>query len=128
MYGDIITYVYNLVNSLQLQQSIYPEDFVGKKSEAPFLKVSILLPRKQLIDYTHNQEIRGMVVFQIYTKSGQGQVPAATIADKLDQTFQSKTLGALQFTASSLNYMGLDASDNSLSRTDYSIPFIFFGV
>lgn len=129
MFQEAITTVYSAIGTATLSFNCYPSDFKGTKSSPPYVKVSVLFPgNRDVIDYSFNKACKGILVFSIYVKTGSGQVVPATMATELDLVFQDKRLGTLQFLASSLSTMGVDSSDTSLSRTDYSIPFIFYGV
>lgn len=129
MFSDIVSTIYNYISSVSLPVPMYPSDYSGHKTAAPFILFTIVLPDTKEIDYSRNKELRGLIVFSIYYPKGQGQLYPSTTSTTLDSMFQNKRLSSrLSTRNSSLHYLGLDTSDTSLSRADYSVVFNYYGV
>jgi len=128
MYSTIITELYKTVaNGLTSVYPIYPSDFKGEPSSIPFIKFSIVLSSSTRHSY-QKKEVSGLLVLQIYYSSGYGQKLPSQIADVLNTYFEDKlVLPNLQTTLGSLQFLGPDTDDNTLSRADYSVPFNFYG-
>lgn len=74
----------------------------------------------------------GIVVISIYTQANRGPGRAFEIADCLDKYLLSKSFSlenkdALVLYKSSLTALGVDISDKSLYRHNYTIPFTYYG-
>ena len=105
---------------------IYNWDYKDKPASYPFLKYTIVFKKADKPDFT-NKELSGLVVIGIFTKTGQGQLASAELADKLDVLFQDKLINGIQLGSSFLQPRGIDPDDNTLVRDDYTVPFTYFG-
>jgi len=128
MFAEAVSTIYSTIASTTMPLPTYPWDFQGQRVAAPYLMMMVRFLRgKQVIDYSRNKSLEGLLIFSHFYPTGRGQTPATTVATALDVIFQDKKLGNLQFYASSLSDLGQDPSDRTLTRTDYSIPFKFYG-
>jgi hypothetical protein len=106
----------------------FPYNYDGEVGAAPFVKILILPGRGKLDGYSFKKVIDGLLVVQIYVKSGQGDSEYATIADSLNLLFEGKTLtNGTQFGPSNYKVIGRDPSNQALFRVDYAINFSNFG-
>jgi len=128
MYETIINQFYSLVaTGLDSVYPIYPADFKGEPSSVPFLKLSVVFAKAERSTY-QTKSISGLVIVSIYYKSGYGQKLPAEIATVLDTYFENKLiLDNFQTSLGSLQFLGPDKDDTTLSRADYSAPFVYYG-
>jgi hypothetical protein len=129
MFEDIINTFYDLPqNNLLANLPVYPSDYRGKISSVPFLKISIVTGKAKQFAYRDNKLVTGLVVVSIYYTAGKGQKEPSTISNSLDLVFENKLLAYnIQTTVSSLQFIGPDPDDSTLSRADYSVPFSYYG-
>lgn len=129
MFETIITTFYSLPqNSLLANLPVYPADYRGTISAVPFLKLSIVTGKANQFAYRDNKLVTGLVIVSIFYKAGSGQKEPTVIASNLDSVFQNKLLAyGIQTNVSSLQFMGPDPDDSTLSRADYSVPFSYYG-
>lgn len=129
MFEDIIDTFYSLPqNNLLANLPVYPADYRGKISAIPFLKLNIITGKANQFAYRDNKLVTGLVVVSIYYKAGSGQKEPSVISSSLDTIFQNKLLNYnIQTSVSSLQFMGPDPDDSTLSRADYSVPFSYYG-
>lgn len=129
---SLISSIYSVIGSANWSTIIgvptYPSDF-AEPSAAPFLRVSILPGRSNRRSYDGVKQVSGLIIVTIFYKVGEGQIYAATTADKLDQLLQDTVINnnSVQIGESSLQYKGVDPNDKTLARADYSVPFDYFG-
>jgi hypothetical protein len=106
----------------------FPENYVDPTPGNEFIRVAVI-SGEEGINLTSSA---GIILIDIFTPSGEGVLRRGQIADKLDQYLVGKTVqlngGALQLFKSSMVSMGVDRDNASLFRSNYSIPFQFFGV
>jgi len=128
MYSTIITEIYKIVaTGLTSVYPIYPSDFKGDPSSIPFIKFNVVLSRSNRYSY-QKKEVTGLIVLQIYYTAGYGQKLPSEVADVLNTYFEDKlVLPNLQTKLGSLQFLGPDTDDNTLSRADYSVPFTYYG-
>jgi hypothetical protein len=129
MFEDIISTFYSLPqNNLLANLPVYPSDYRGKIKSLPFLKLQVVTGKANRFAYRDNKKVNGLVIVSIYSEAGKGQEYPAVVSSILDQIFESKLLSyGIQTDVSSLQYLGPDTSDPTLSRTDYSVPFSYYG-
>lgn len=129
MFEQIINTFYSLPqNNLLANLPVYPADYKGEIVSVPFLKLNIITGKAEHFAYRDNKLVTGLVVVSIYYPAGTGQKQPATIANALDSVFEQKLLNySIQTNVSSLQFMGPDPDDSTLSRADYSVPFSFYG-
>jgi hypothetical protein len=105
----------------------YPSDFVAANPGTEFVRVSTTLGTTDLRD----DSVQGLLSIDIFTPAGFGPKRSNEIADKLDKylakrSYSLTTGGNTQFELSSLQAMGKDPDNPSLSRSRYQIPFKFY--
>ena len=129
MFEDIINTFYSLPqNNLLANLPVYPADYRGTISAVPFLKLNIVTGKANQFAYRDNKLVTGLVVVSIYYTAGAGQKEPSVISSSLDSVFQNKLLDYnIQTSVSSLQFMGPDPDDSTLSRADYSVPFSYYG-
>jgi hypothetical protein len=129
MFNNIIEAFYGLPsNNLLANLPVYPADYRGKISSVPFLKLDIVNGQAKQSAYRDNKLVKGLVKVSIYYKAGEGQKYPSTVADSLNSIFELKLLNyGIQTNVSSLQFMGPDSDDSTLSRADYSVPFSYYG-
>jgi hypothetical protein len=129
MFEEIIDTFYSLPqNNLLANLPIYPADYKGTITSVPFLKLNVITGKANQFAYRDNKLVTGLVVVSIYYPAGAGQKQPSTISSSLDTVFQNKLLAySIQTNVSSLQFMGPDPDDSTLSRADYSVPFSYFG-
>jgi hypothetical protein len=107
---------------------VVPESFTGTVDGVPYLRLVIAPSRGNLARYGIGKELSGLMILSIFVSTTTGDSAAYTIAEKLDQRFQAKTLSnKTQFGVSYINTIGVDAANPSLYRVDYFIPFKNYG-
>lgn len=129
MFDNVITTFYALIpsNNLIGGAKVIPSDFKGKAT-APFARVHFVLAPTKLASYTGSKELRGLLKISIFAKSGAGDKYFATLANNLDTIFEKKLLANdIQTYTSSLQFLGPDSVDATLSRADYTVPFSYYG-
>jgi hypothetical protein len=129
MFQDIIDTFYSLPqNNLLANLPVYPADYRGTISAVPFLKLNIVTGKANQFAYRDNKLVTGLVIVSIYYPAGSGQKEPTTVANSLDLVFQNKFLAyGIQTNVSSLQFIGPDPDDSTLSRADYSVPFSYYG-
>lgn len=129
MFEDIINTFYSLPqNNLLANLPVYPSDYRGTISAVPFLKLNVITGKANQFAYRDNKLVTGLVVVSIYYTAGAGQKEPAVISNALDSVFENKFLSYnIQTNVSSLQFMGPDPDDSTLSRADYSVPFSYYG-
>lgn len=129
MFEEIINTFYSLAtNNLLANLPVYPADYRGTISAVPFLKLSVVTGKANQVAYRDNKLVTGLLIVSIYYKAGNGQKEPSVISSSLDNIFQNKSLSYdIKTTVSSLQFMGPDPDDSTLSRADYSVPFSYYG-
>jgi hypothetical protein len=129
MFEEIITTFYSLPqNNLLANLPVYPSDYKGDIKKVPFLKLQVVTGKANRFAYQDNKKVNGLVIVSIYFEGGKGQLYPATVSTLLDQVFESKFLTyGIQTDVSSLQFLGPDSADPTLSRADYSVPFSYYG-
>ena len=107
----------------------YPSNYNGTiDTSNTFIRVSILPGKATLNAFRFKKTFSGLLILSIFVKAGEGDKTLFTVADALDSFFQGKTLtNGTQFGPSTLSTLGLDPTDDSLYRGDYSINFKAYG-
>lgn len=105
----------------------YPSDFVAASPGDEYIRVSIVTGSTNLLD----DSVQGVLIADIFTPAGFGPKKSNTIADKLDAYLEKKSIsltagGVTQFTLSTLQSLGTDTDNPSLTRSRYQIPFTFY--
>ena len=108
--------------------STYPNNFVVNNNSSEFIRVTII-PSGRGINIS---SVSGILIIDIFTFAGEGTKRPSLIADKLDQYLSGKSLqtsssATTQFQGSSLSFVGTDKDNSSLFRSNYTIPFNFYG-
>lgn len=126
--------ILNELNLLASQASsaqlpFYPSDYKGTIDKSTFARFSVVYGTASSSAYQGDKKVTGLVVISLFYPSGRGQKAPLEFIDSLDSVFQDKIRlsGKLQTHKSSIQFMGVDPSDNSLSRADYSVPFTYYG-
>lgn len=129
MFQNIISTFYSLPeNNLLASLPVYPADYKGDKLSAPFLTLSIVNGKASQSAYRDNKLVKGLLIVSIYYPSGEGQYYPTTLVSSLDNTFEQKLFNyGIQTNVSSLQFIGPDPNDPTLSRADYSVPFSYYG-
>lgn len=129
MFEEIIDTFYSLPqNNLLANLPVYPADYRGTVASVPYLKLAIVTGKANHYAYRDNKLVTGLVIVSIYYPAGSGQKEPSVISTLLDSTFQHKLLDySIQTSVSSLQFMGPDPDDSTLSRADYSVPFSYYG-
>lgn len=129
MFSDVITAFYSLVptNSTLYGMKIVPSDFKGKAAP-PYARLHFVFAPTRYVATNGSKEVRGLAKLTIFNKSGQGDKFFADKAAQLDEVFQGQMLSNyIQTYTSSLQLLGPDTADSTLSRADYSVPFSYYG-
>ncbi len=107
----------------------YPANYNGQiDSSSVFIRISILPGKPSLDGFSFSKTFSGMLILSIFVKAGDGDKTLFTVAETLDSFFEGKTLAnGTQFGPSTLKTLGLDPSDDTLYRGDYSINFKAYG-
>jgi hypothetical protein len=129
MFEEIITTFYSLPqNNLLANLPVYPSDYKGTITKVPFLKLQVVNGKANRFAYQDNKNVNGLVIVSIFYTGGEGQLYPASLASNLDKIFESKLLSyGIQTDVSSLQFLGPDSDDPTLSRADYSVPFSYYG-
>ena len=100
----------------------YPSNYQAGDYSSEFVRLEIL-PNSQRVSYG-DIGVAGNVIVQIFVEAGVGITRATEISDILDTVLQNKIFSrGTQTGASTLAFLGLDASNNSLFRAEYLVPF-----
>ena len=128
MFEEIINTVYSLPqNNLLANLPVYPVDYQGKITSVPFVKLNIVFSNANRFAYRDNKKVTGLVIVSIFYPAGSGQSYPTTLTASLDSLFESKLLTyGIQTSVSSLQFLGPDRDDTTLSRADYSVPFVYY--
>lgn len=106
----------------------YPGNFVGVSPGDTYIRIHVLPQGAGL----NLKSASGQVIIDVFTPAGNGPMAALQIADRLDAYLVGKSIqtgtNATQLGNSSFTHIGADKSNPSLFRSQYSIPFNYFGV
>jgi len=108
---------------------VYPHDYKGSINKAQFIKFMVVFRDTDRLSYSGSSRVvPGFLVLSIFYPSGNGQqVPVSKVAD-LITLFENKTpVAGLQTDLASLQFMGKDPDNKTLSRADLKIPFNYYG-
>lgn len=130
-YTNLLNDVFSVFGSSSwIAQNVktYPSNFIAVNSGNEFIRVSII-PSGNGINLV---SVSGVVIVDIFTSAGNGPKAIMSIADKLDLYLVGKSLktaanGTTQFKNSSLQMLGNDKDNSALYRSNYTIPFNYFG-
>ena len=101
--------------------SAYPWNYSGSTSGTEFVRIG-LYPDSNEPTYGNFIET-GFGLISIFVEFGDGDRRAFEICDILDGLFQATTVNNTQFQFSSRRIVGVDRSNPSLWRIDYTIPY-----
>jgi hypothetical protein len=132
MYEKILQDIYGIFSTVDWAQTncrAYPANYDGIiESDCNFLRLYILPSNGQFETFNLGKRITGILIMSIHTISGHGDKELFIVADKLDNLLQGKTLtNGTQFGPSRLTNIGLDSTDNTYYRGDYTINFTIHG-
>jgi hypothetical protein len=107
----------------------FPANFVARNADGGYIRVTIV-PRSTGLNLL---SVSGVIIIDIFTPVGDGPGRATFIADKLDHHLAGKTVktasgGVTQLLGSTMQGVGVDEDNKALYRSDYTIPFNYFGV
>jgi hypothetical protein len=106
--------------------SVYPQNF-NEINDSEYLRISII-PNSPGIN---QKSTSGQLIVDIFIAAGSGPTRATTIADLLDSFLvgvsKTTTDGVVQFFNSAVQPYGIDQDNPTLYRTQYTLPFSFFG-
>ena len=132
-YADLFKDVYSIFNTNGWKAegiATYPENFVGALT-TEYIRVTVLAGGRSRTGQLNS--VSGQLMIDIFIPAGGGPTRAAQIADKLDtylvgQNLKTGGSGNTQFSdASNLTAVGIDRDNSNLYRSNYSLPFNFFG-
>lgn len=98
-----------------------PMNYQGKTEGAEYIRIGVF-PATGELEFG-NTIITGFAEANIFVTAGIGERRAFEIADALDAHLQRMTIGETQFFKSIITKVGVDATNASLWRLDYQIPF-----
>jgi hypothetical protein len=106
----------------------YPNNFTVTKNSGEFIRVTII-PSGKGINLISTS---GILIIDIFTLAGEGTRRSSLIADRLDNYMVGKSITNLdgsntQMSNSSLSFIGVDTDNPALYRSNYTIPFNFYG-
>ena len=130
-YINVQDQVFSIFNSPEWKAErikTIPVNFLNIKSLGEYIRISII-PSGDSININ---SVSGVIIADLFTKSGNGPKQSFIIADKLDTYLKGVSLTAdshrVQFQGSSLVLLGQDSDDPTLFRATYTIPFSYFEV
>lgn len=105
----------------------YPSNFKVPETSTEYIRVFVI-PSADALNLVSKA---GVVIVDIYTKSGLGPSRTAVIADKLDTYLLGKSFNSgsnlVQFPRNStLALKGVDSENSELHKASYTISFQFF--
>lgn len=108
---------------------IFPSDYQGPIGSTTYIKFMLVLPESTLLAKPDTLVLQtGQAAYQLYTPYGAGQTAAITLAEQIEEKLAYRLLHPkLQTKAGSLQPMGRDSEDATLSRHDYFLSFSFYG-
>lgn len=136
MFNKIRQDVYSVFGSTMWQNTdcgcgfvqAYPENYIGDKTEVPYIVFSIVPGKASTLSYRNRKEINGLLIASIFVSAKRGDYDAYRVAEKLDSFFQGVTLAnKTTFTNSYVVPRGLDQDDPQIYRVDYYINFTNYG-
>jgi hypothetical protein len=130
-YTDLFENVYSVFGTpgwiAELITTI-PSNFTGTVGNEDYIRVSVVSGDTGV----NLKSVGGIIIIDIFVRSGLGPASISTIADKLDSYLVGKTIvvggGSTQFRNSTLTLSGMDPDNNALFRAKYVVPFNHFGV
>lgn len=126
-YVNLEQSLFNIFNGWTEEIKIFPDNYENDEALDTFLRFSIL-PMSTGINL---KSLAGVIIVDIFTPSGSGPRMSSTLADTLDSYLLGKSIESefanTQFGSSTLKPLGKDKDDPTLFRTQYIIPFNFYG-
>ena len=128
-YADILTETGTLLNTALTNGRInglqvIPANFGGTIATNGFIRMNIIIGGSDVNGYDYSTRERGMLLFEIFTDQGSGELAAYTAADTLEDTFGGQTQGQSQFSKSRITRKGIDSQNPNLWRMELQVPFI----
>ena len=107
----------------------FPADYNGNKEASEYITLSIVVGKSEQKYGGGKGPQNGSLICEIYTKSGQGQLRTAQIADAIDDLLENTMLliSGVDFTTSFVGTPATDTANTALSRAIYTLPFRTFG-
>lgn len=107
----------------------YPSNVVASPVDSEFVRITVVPSGHSL----NGKSVSGILLVEIFTKSGKGPTRAVEISDMLDDFLCRKTLSSVSGTAtqlydSSMVPNGPDKDNPTLVKNTFSVPFSYFGV
>jgi hypothetical protein len=107
----------------------YPQNYIAVNPGNEFIRVTIIPSGKGI----NMKSVSGILIIDIFAETGKGTKRTFEIADSLDSFLVGKSRSTsgnnvTQFTSSNVQSLGIDKDNQSLYRTQYSIPFNYYGV
>ena len=107
-----------------------PMDYKSVTPSIPFLKVNIVNgpATRELYSKENKKNINGLIIIQIITEAGKGQLSPIVIVSELDDILQERILSnTTRLGLSSFQNIGVDPSDSTKLISEYSIPYTYYG-
>jgi hypothetical protein len=100
-----------------------------KSPDQEYIRISVIASNTGL----NINSVSGILLIDIFTFAGEGPLKASLIADTLDgylvgRSKSTASNGLTQFLYSTLSLSGVDKDNPTLYRSNYTIPFNYFGV
>ena len=130
MFTTVIDTFYGLVASdnTLADVTVVPSDYKGSLPPPPFIKLSVVFAKSSLESYEGTKRVTGLLKLALFSTSGKGPRPLTVIAAELDDLLEKKLLtNDIQTYASSIQFLGTDLKDSTLSVADYTVPFSYYG-
>jgi hypothetical protein len=126
--------IYNIVASIAKSlettfgYELLPGDFEGDIATVPYIVVSVVTSNFRNADHGSTVACNGMVKFVIYTENDLGPKASLDIAENIDSITRNRRFGNIQTFIGSSQSLGVDPVNRSLTRREFSLPFIYYGV
>lgn len=123
-YSKVLSDVYAIVNSLNVEVKVVPIGYVSTQSSEEYLRFNPVLSEKADLN-----NLKGILYFDIYTILGKGPTRAYTIADIIEKYFIGKSFDSgdgssmTQFSRQSNLVVKGEAKNPAYLHTTYQIQF-----
>jgi hypothetical protein len=106
---------------------LLPANFEGDISSVPYIKVSVASSPVSNADYQGTGKVHGVIQFAVYYANSDGPDIGLDVVEYLENELNNQRIDRLQTFMGGSQSMGLDPTNRSLARRDFSLPFLFYG-
>jgi hypothetical protein len=113
--------------ALLSEYPMLPAEFEGDISSVPYVKIAIVTSPVTNNDYSGGGKVHGVIQFSVFYLNSNGPLSGLGVVSYLEENLNNQQINRLQTFMGGSQPMGLDPSNRSLARRDFSLPFLYHG-